>query len=275
MKNNNSAWIITAKSNLHVGNENTSNYGIIDKSVQRDALTNLPCINSSSLKGALNEFFAMKVKSLHADLLPADLLEIFGSNKLDIKSESKKGGCSFFDAQLLSIPVQSNKRLFFRATSPAIIRCFLNRLDQFGIDIPSKKELEEVGKLAVEDDKPIVYISGNNIQLGDFKAISKEKTNSIIALEKLIGTEIALFSEADFIELCCDENLPIIARNCLSNGESTNLWYEQILPQETIFHTFFLAAENKVSSVLSASESLVQIGANATIGYGYCKFTKL
>lgn len=55
-------WFITAKTNLHVGNENTSSYGLIDKAIQRDALTNLPCINSSSLKGALNEYATNEAK---------------------------------------------------------------------------------------------------------------------------------------------------------------------------------------------------------------------
>ena len=54
--NKNNIWFITAKTNLHVGNENTNSYGLIDLAVQRNATTGLPCINSSSLKGALNEF---------------------------------------------------------------------------------------------------------------------------------------------------------------------------------------------------------------------------
>ena len=51
-------WLIIARSNLHVGNENVTNYGLIDKAIQRDSLTDLPCINSSSLKGAINEYVA-------------------------------------------------------------------------------------------------------------------------------------------------------------------------------------------------------------------------
>ena len=47
---------ITAKTNLHVGNESGGDYTIIDKAIQRDPLTGLPCINSSSLKGAINEY---------------------------------------------------------------------------------------------------------------------------------------------------------------------------------------------------------------------------
>ena len=46
---------ITAKTNLHVGNESGGDFTIIDKAIQRDPLTGLPCINSSSLKGAINE----------------------------------------------------------------------------------------------------------------------------------------------------------------------------------------------------------------------------
>ena len=53
---NTNVWLIQAKTNLHVGNKNTSNYGLIDKAIQRDPLTQIPCINSSSLKGALNEY---------------------------------------------------------------------------------------------------------------------------------------------------------------------------------------------------------------------------
>ena len=75
-----SAWLIVAKANLHVGNENVANYGLIDKAIQRDAVTNLPCINSSSLKGALNEYFtAVLTKSFS----PQQRLEIFGVDKGD------------------------------------------------------------------------------------------------------------------------------------------------------------------------------------------------
>ena len=47
---------ITAKTKLHVGNESGGEFTIIDKTIQRDPLTSLPCINSSSLKGAIKEY---------------------------------------------------------------------------------------------------------------------------------------------------------------------------------------------------------------------------
>ena len=48
---------ITTLSNLHVGSGDI-NFDVIDNQVQRDSITNLPNINSSSLKGAFREHFS-------------------------------------------------------------------------------------------------------------------------------------------------------------------------------------------------------------------------
>ena len=75
-----------------------------------------------------------------------------------------------------------------------------------------------------------------------------------------------------FAALCSDDNLPIIARNVLENGESKNLWYEQVLPAETVLYTIIQEKGEDLKNALTQEGKLVQIGANATIGYGYCKF---
>jgi CRISPR-associated protein Cmr4 len=76
-----------------------------------------------------------------------------------------------------------------------------------------------------------------------------------------------------FESLCSDDNLPIIARNCLENGESVNLWYEQVLPSQSVLATIIQTINEDDLDMLNGK--IVQIGANATIGYGYCKFIKL
>jgi CRISPR-associated protein Cmr4 len=257
---NNKVWLITTKTNLHVGNENTSSYGLIDKSVQRDVLTKLPCINASSLKGSLNEFFSVKKK----DVL--DLVKVFGVDKNDTTKETSKGHYSFFDAQLLSIPVQSNNRLFYRATSPGVLKRFTEQLSLFGIEYTAFN-------LDFDLKQPIVFTEAGT-KLGDFTANMRERSEEITRLETLIGKDIALFSDEQFIELCDDDNLPIIARNRLDNGESKNLWYEQVVPQETVFYSLFLSSEDDITEEIFDKE-IVQIGANATIGFGYCQFKLL
>lgn len=217
-------WQITAKTNLHVGNENSTSYGIIDKAVQRDVLTGLPCINSSSLKGAVNEYCCSTGMS------PEDRKSLFGSDKRGDKSDSKKGGAVFYDAHILYLPVQDDVNLFTYATSKSVLEQMKTRLELFGIS----------------NINPIQFKGAGGRQYG--KSWQRE----------------------DFSVLCHDENLPIIARNVLENGESKNLWYEQVVPAETIFYAVTQESDAVLADAINGK--VIQIGANATIGYGYCKF---
>jgi CRISPR-associated protein Cmr4 len=213
---------ITAKTNLHVGNESGGDFTIIDKAIQRDPLTGLPCINSSSLKGAINEFCSNGIK------MPADERKtLFGSDKIDKKGDSQKGEAIFFDAKLLFLPQQDEQTLYHYVTSDNIITMLNDRVKLFNPSFNFAKPTNYHGK-TVETEN-----------------------------EKLSA-------------LCNDDNLPIIARNVLDNGESKNLWYEQVLPAETVLYTIIQENEDKLAKALDGQ--IVQIGANATIGYGYCKF---
>lgn len=219
-------WFITAKTNLHVGDENTSSYGLIDKAVQRDALTGLPCINSSSLKGALNEYCCHGNNG--KELLDSNTrTNIFGGDKKNKDKETKKGSYTFFDANILCLPKQDDTSFYKLVSCQKVVDMFIEKARLFGITIDSEKLKSEFG--------------------------------------------YSIICEEEFETLCSDDNLPIIARNCLENGESTNLWYEQILPAETVFYTL-IDDKGDGKPFERLEKAIVQIGANATIGYGYCKF---
>lgn len=193
--------------------------------IQRNATTGLPCINSSSLKGALNEYAAQNTQ--------IDRLKIFGSDKLDKSKGSAKGLYTFFDANILFLPKQSGTQLFEMVTCDAVLNRFLVQ-----VELMTGEKLTETCLM------------------------------NVIKFKKV--------SDAEFIELCSDDNLPIIARNVLENGESKNLWYEQVLPAETVLYTLIDGKEdNTLANELTKENAIVQIGAGATIGYGYCKFTNL
>jgi len=79
-----------------------------------------------------------------------------------------------------------------------------------------------------------------------------------------------------FKELATD--LPVIARNYLKNGISENLWHEQVVPRESYFIFMVLAPDGHPD--LAAFDKLIdgqviQVGGNATIGYGLCLFKKI
>lgn len=222
-------FLITAKTNLHVGNESGGEFTIIDKAIQRDPLTQLPCINSSSLKGAIKEYCVHKAKLDNVKKLFGSDVDKDGKIINNKSEDTQKGDAIFFDAKLLYLPQQDKNNLFSYITSKQVIDAMNERVKLF---VPSFEY------------KEIPDINGHNVEVKD--------TNDKLA------------------SCCKDDNLPIIARNVLENGESKNLWYEQVLPAETVLYTII---QEKNEDLLNALDGkIVQIGAGATIGYGYCKF---
>lgn len=219
---NTRVFLITAKTNLHVGNESGDEFTIIDKAIQRDPLTDLPCINSSSLKGAINEFCAHSLK-----MEPIKLQKIFGSDKTEQQKGAQKGEAIFFDAKLLYLPQQDDDSLYHYATTKNVMEMMKSRVQLF------------------------------------------EKQFDFVSQNVLNGKKVEIISDKEFSDIASNDNLPIIARNCLENGESKNLWYEQVLPSETILYAIIREEGDDLAEL---DGKVIQIGANATIGYGYCKF---
>lgn len=233
MEKNVSVWLIIPQTNLHVGNESVVSFGVIDKAIQRDVTTTLPCINSSSLKGAVKEYLTAQINKENEEKEKEKIRNYFGSVKSDKAGDTQKGSAVFFDAQLLAIPEQSIDNCLYEL---AYCEDFLN-------DFVAKATALGAEDVTVDAIKEIANLNGNAKNSKDFK------------------------------DLCNDEALPIIARNCLENGESVNLWYEQVLPSMSVLAA--IIATNGKDDLDILNGKIVQIGANATIGYGYCKFVKL
>lgn len=255
-------YIITAKTHLHVGSGN-SNAGVIDNLVQRDPADNLPCIYASSLKGAFREYFEVgpvKNKTL------ADI--IFGEGKNKDSQGTKKGSHIFHQASLLSIPARSNVKLFYHATCKSVLKKFIEDAELFGKNVADLEK--EVKALPTLEKKALVVGEiFDNMQIEDYFEFEKIESK-IPNLTTLLGTDIVIFSDEDFKDLCSDYNLPVIARNNLENGQSKNLWYEQIVPRQAKFY-FFTATNCETDNFDEHVRGKnVQIGANASIGYGVC-----
>ena len=240
MGKNKSAWLIIAETNLHVGNENVNNFGVIDQAIQRNAVTDIPCIHASSLKGAIKEYIAEKwnVDEKNRDKI-VSCKEVFGSDKGTKDEDTQKGKSVFFDAELLVLPIQNTEGNYY-----------------FKLAYDFKGGIESFSKKAA------------------CMGISVESSEILRKLCAATGiTEGQKNPTTNFQELCDDEHLPIIARNKLNNGESVNLWYEQVLPAKSVLGTIIDTDDDSLIEALDGH--LVQIGANATIGYGYCTFVKL
>lgn len=299
-------YLLKTLTNLHAGNGEV-NYSVLDKQVQRDALTNMPQINSSSLKGAIREYINyshIKQEDPAGDKAGSIIYTVFGSGPKEDKNKlpQKQGYVNFFDAKLLSLPVRTNKYPFMRATSQNVLNEYVQTCEIFGLNCEITKE--EVGELKLSLDKNGEII----IEEQDWK-YNKPAATDLSKLSFIGKDNVILLKNEHFDTLA--KELPFVARNYLENGKSENLWYEEIVPRESLFY-FVLQRPTKVlmahlaraedEKILSEEEKrLAQrqkqrvkdkivtenldafedtlknaqlfVGANTTVGYGKCKIT--
>lgn len=277
--------MIDCITNLHAGSGDET-YGIIDKRIQRDAATDYPAIHASSLKGALREFIKFTYgkwltstqQAQKENLISVQefIKHIFGSEP-DEATNTAQGNYIFFGAQVLSIPVRSNKRPYYNATSLGLLNEFVAFCSNVSATIQDASVLTSI-QLASKG-KPRVFegIPTELILLESYPCEPSTLSETNLAvLQKHVGINPAIFNDENFSELL--SHLPVIARNHLENGKSENLWYEEIVPRKSRFYFAIMTdtedAHFKIFDELLTG-SPVQIGANATVGYGYCNITKI
>ena len=91
-------------------------------------------------------------------------------------------------------------------------------------------------------------------------------------MEKLIGSNWAVTDKETMKEF----SLPVQARNVLDEkGISENLWYEEVVPHKSIFHLVIVTSEEENLLNPYLDGKVIQFGADASIGYGLCKITKI
>jgi CRISPR-associated protein Cmr4 len=271
---NNLLFKITAMTNLHVGTGDR-NYSIVDKLVQRDPITKMPEIHASSLKGALRVY--------SKDVLgwKDELNDVFGT-------ENNPGKDVFFTANLLTLPVRSNKRPYFRATCPEILKNLQKMTRAFGLKKNKLDELlEYMLNISFTSGKQVVVFT-DSIRDGALEEVPLKDNYQYMELEKPMQDTLKtqfdacienflIIRDDVFMELC--DSLPIIARNRLD--DERNLWYEEVVPRQTDFFFMYLTPDKEEDCSMtmicnnSIQENPVQIGANASIGYGYCIIKKM
>ncbi len=257
-------YTIRAITNLHVGSGN-ANYGIIDNLIQKDVLTGFPVINSSGFKGALREH----CKNWNTN----DITNIFGSGPDADKMQ--QGNYRFFDCRLLAMPVRTDKEPYVMATCARVVNEFLEYVNLFGIEEWNNLEKIHNKNTAVAhcENGGKGWWKGGSLEVEDFN-YSNVKNIHYGVIDKLFGNncKVLLVPDMDFDKLCDDFHLPVMARNCLETGKE-NLWYEQVLPRESILYTIIQTPTNDEDCKFG-KDMLVQIGANSSIGYGFCKMKK-
>ncbi len=245
---------IECLTNLYVGAGDV-NYNIVDNEVEKDPITGFPMIHASGVKGALRN--TVSDEETRA--------QIFGAAGGD--TFSRPGSHKFFDAHLLARPMRvanSAAVASIPVVTVASVNQFLRFLTMFGcnpyginaVTVPHFGEYDFLtnAEVALEvEGEPTGRLSG-------------ETCEQLLALRDVIGDTFALAKSFDGYDL------PVLARNHLSNGRLANLWYEEIVPRGSIFYFAVMVPDDV--TIFDIPE-LVQFGGRASIGCGYTRVTKL
>ncbi|NLN94575.1 MAG: type III-B CRISPR module RAMP protein Cmr4 [Bacteroidales bacterium] len=260
------AYLIQCITNMHVGSGDAT-YGIIDKMVQRDPVTNYPTIHASSLKGALRERFE---KVWENDLSKVN--EIFGK-KTDNDQDAESGNCNFLNADLLALPVRCTHKQFALSLCPQSIE-FINKKAKLLLDKEIIKSPTTHDKLFTNDSVDDIYIEDD--QLGPASHSPLLENDISIDDFDAFNQQYAIVEDTKFDNYTA--NLPVIARNRL--GKDKNLWYEEVVPHQSVFITNFIPGPSINKNVFDnflaeLKQNIFQIGANSSVGFGLCKFYKV
>lgn len=239
--------------NLHVGSGDI-NYAVIDKEVEKDPLTNLPIIHASGIKGALLNHFQ---KTMDKNTLNS----IFGTpGNGDV---SKPGSYRFLDAHLLSRPMrtENDKSSFINVTTVEMLQDFLDTVKDFCCENLNKS-------IPTFNFDSSQFWATENVSIEGISAtvMDEAQKQESAWLELLMGKKYAFAANIK------DYALPIIARNHLENGISSNLWYEEFVPYGSVFFMVILTPEKECKLDFSKP---IQIGGNASIGYGFTKIEEI
>lgn len=270
--------------NLHIGSGDI-NFNVIDNEVERDPVNNWPVMFSSGVKGAMRDHF----RNLGADR--SVIRELFGSDiNRGPQDNSFPGKICFLTAYILLLPFRTaaGKYPYYLVTTKSV-------LQQFGGLFKNIKGTEPVQGF----DKAVSGLDENSsygvetfpVKLDDHLYADvqplPEPVRNVTGWFADAGSvkKVMIIPDQDFGGGNNRVDLPVLARNNLDDqGISKNLWYEEVVPHETVFYLPVLsngtadgdrALERFHSFISAEGNCLVQFGGNATIGYGLTRVSAL
>jgi CRISPR-associated protein Cmr4 len=266
---------------LHAGSG--SDLGHIDLPIQREKHTDIPNIQSSSLKGA----FRQHLEQISNDDTNAIKIQLaFGFDKDGVIENSKvdtvfknketqdyAGSIAFTDARLLLFPIKSYKGIYALATCPRIISQFMKEVKFIcnGVTLPEPTNNFNFADLAsdrvaISDATFLVYPNGSSpnkkVILEEYafeieSAKKNDATNFASYLTTLLGDTSGDISKhlviipdeifRDFTRLSTEVVTRIKINNETGTVQSGALFTEEYLPAESYMYTI-VAASNVFSS---------------------------
>lgn len=238
--------------------------GVVDLPVAREAATDYPLIAGSSLKGALRDRAATLLGA------GAELEKTFGR-------PDQAGDLLVADARLLLLPVRSLTGSYRWLTSPHLLERFRRDLARAGLS-PLPPSIKVEPGSAITAGTGDLFLEERQFRIKEAPAQALlEAIQPLLAHEptrQRLAEQIAVVHDDDFAWFA-RYGLAIQARNVLEDGtkKSTNLWYEETLPPDTVMYSLVIGRQsdslNPLETLFPAGSSYLQAGGNETVGQGW------
>jgi len=242
---------------MHIGSGTT--LSLIDLPIQREVHTDFPVMPSSAIKGVIRASFNEQEQE-----------DIFGKG-------DEEGKAIFTDGKILLFPVKSLKGVFVWITSPYVLERF-KRDTEINVEIPKVEKDNAV----VSSNK--VLMNNNNLVLEEFtfNATINENLKKLKEITKceIDENKIAVVSD-DVFKFFVKNYTEVNARIKIDQEKGTvqkgGLWYEELLPAETVFYECIDARkkeehEKQLNEVIGKiNNQTLQFGGDETLGRGFTK----
>lgn len=257
---------------LHVGCG--SAVGAVDLPVLRERVTGFPVIPGTTLKGVLADLF-LEPAGDHKWSRTADGKKLFGED--DMNGKACRGQLLIGECRLAAFPIRSAKNGFAWAVSPLM----LNRLGVTGAPQPGEEGAFGSEKTAL----------GEAFVLEEYRlARQGDVPQSLIeAMAAYCTHPLWQDSLADRLTVISDTLMAYFAQNACEIAHHNRiddetgtvagdaLFAQENVPSETLFTTVFQADDpahlELIRETIQNCGNLIQVGADATTGLGWCEVT--
>lgn len=256
---------------VHFGSGATLSY--VDLPVERERHTDYPVMPATGIKGVFRAGYqeTNKKEKENAEAL-------FGKS-------DEEGGLIFTDGKILFFPVKSARRVFVWITCPFVLERFEREMqivdNDFKLDLLNRIKFDNDEQAYVSDDS--VLVNGNLI-LEELSFQKKEKfdTNFLKDVDSIDNLRIAVITDnmfEYFVKNSTEINARIRIDQTKGTVEEGALWYEELVPAETLFYNLILERANQkdldkikcFKDFIINHKGIFQFGGDETLGRGFAK----
>ncbi|MBX0310442.1 MAG: type III-B CRISPR module RAMP protein Cmr4 [Sulfurihydrogenibium sp.] len=262
---------------MHIGSGTT--LSLIDLPIQREAHTDFPVMPSSAIKGVIRALFEEQKQE---DILRKEDKEKGDEEKKisvveDIFGKGdEEGKVIFTDGKILLFPVKSLKGVFVWITSPYVLERF-KRDTKVDIEIPEVEKDNAVvssDKVLINNNRLILEEFTFNASINESLKKLKEFTKCEIDENKIVVVSDDVFKF--FVKNYTEVNARIKIDQAKGTVQTGGLWYEELLPAETVFYGCIDARKKEYEKQLNKviekiNNQILQFGGDETLGRGFTK----